>query len=62
MAIMTSRGRITLPAKVRAALGVGPGDKIEFVQTGVDQFHIVPAAKPRKKLKASVRKPANQFC
>jgi AbrB family looped-hinge helix DNA binding protein len=28
---VTTRGRITLPAWVRERLGVGPGDKVEFV-------------------------------
>jgi antitoxin PrlF len=61
MAVMTSRGRITIPAKVRAAPGVGPGDKVEFVKTGLDQFSIVPAAKPTKKLRTPPRNPAKRL-
>ena len=31
-AIVTSRGRITIPANVRPALGADTGDRIEFVE------------------------------
>jgi AbrB family looped-hinge helix DNA binding protein len=30
MTKMTKKGQITLPAKIREAMGVQPGDKIEF--------------------------------
>lgn len=29
-AIVTRKGRITIPAAVRQALQVGPGDRVEF--------------------------------
>jgi AbrB family looped-hinge helix DNA binding protein len=31
---LSSEGRVVIPAAVRAALGVGPGDKIRFVVGG----------------------------
>ena len=31
---ITSKGQITLPREVRQALGVNPGDKIVFEQSG----------------------------
>ena len=30
---LQSRGRLTLPAEVRRALGVAPGDQVEFHET-----------------------------
>jgi antitoxin PrlF len=32
IAKITSKGQTTLPAEVRAALGVGPGDRVEFIK------------------------------
>lgn len=33
-AIVTRKGQVTIPAKVRAALGIEAGDRLEFVQVG----------------------------
>lgn len=56
---MTSKGRITIPAIVRAALGVEAGDRLEFVQVGPGQFQLVAATQSVKALKGLVRKPAS---
>jgi antitoxin PrlF len=37
---LTSKGRITLPLAVRAALGLSAGQKIEFLPEG-DSFRVV---------------------
>jgi antitoxin PrlF len=39
-ATLTSKGRITLPLAVRAALGLTAGQKIEFLPEG-DSFRVV---------------------
>jgi AbrB family looped-hinge helix DNA binding protein len=39
-ATMTSKGQITIPARVRAALGIATGDKIDFVEIEKGQFVI----------------------
>jgi antitoxin PrlF len=39
-ATLTSKGRITLPRAVRAALGLTAGQKIEFLPDG-DSFRVV---------------------
>jgi antitoxin PrlF len=39
-AILTSKGRITLPLAVRMALGLTAGQKIEFLPEG-DSFRVV---------------------
>ena len=31
---LTSKGQITIPANIRAALGVEAGSRLEFVETG----------------------------
>lgn len=56
-ATLTSKGQITLPAIVRAALGVEAGDRVEFVQTEAGRFELVAATLPVTALKGMVRKP-----
>jgi len=34
MARITSKGQITVPHEIRRALGVGPGDRLEFEKKG----------------------------
>ena len=56
-ATMTSKGQITIPAIVRAALGVEAGDRVEFVQVEPGRFELVAATQPVTALKGLVRKP-----
>jgi antitoxin PrlF len=42
-ATVTSKGQITIPAKVRAALGLDAGDRVEFVEIEKGTFAIIPA-------------------
>ena len=58
-ATMTSKGQITIPAIVRAALGVVTGDRVEFVQTEPGHFELVAATRSVKALKGLVSKPAS---
>jgi antitoxin PrlF len=57
-ATMTSKGQITIPAPVRAALGIEAGSRVEFVQVGEGRFELVAATRPVTALKGLVRKPA----
>ena len=57
-ATMTSKGQITVPAAVQTALGVGSGDRVEFVQVGPGRFELVAATQSATALKGMVRKPA----
>jgi len=52
---LTSRGRVTIPIKVRSALGVRPGDRIEFVEIEKSKFIIVGAMPSVGELKGIVR-------
>jgi AbrB family looped-hinge helix DNA binding protein len=54
-ATVTSKGQITIPAKVREALGLDPGDRVEFVETGKREFSIVPATGSVRELKGLFR-------
>jgi AbrB family looped-hinge helix DNA binding protein len=56
-ATVNSKGQITIPVQVRAALGLRPGDEIEFVDLGNGQFAIVPAPYSVERLKGLIRKP-----
>ena len=50
-ATVTSKGQITIPARVRDALGLEAGDRVEFVDLGRGQFEIVAATRSVQELK-----------
>jgi AbrB family looped-hinge helix DNA binding protein len=56
-ATVTSKGQLTIPKDVREALGVGPGDRVEFVQMADGNFAVMPATKSIKRLKGIIPKP-----
>lgn len=58
-ATLTSKGQITIPAAVRAALGVGAGDRVEFIQIEPGHFKLVAATQSVTALKGLLRKPAS---
>ena len=57
-ATITSNGRITIPKKVREALGVRTGDRVEFVPEGKGVYRFVAATQDVRRLKGLVPKPA----
>jgi antitoxin PrlF len=57
-ATLTSKGRITIPAQIRASLGLNTGDRIEFVAIGDGKFAIMAATHSARNLKGLIRKPA----
>ena len=48
---LTSKGQITIPAKVRAALGVDTGDRVEFVEVAPGRYEIIAATRSVTDLK-----------
>ena len=48
---LTSKSRITIPARVRRALGLEPEDRLEFVEQGKDEFPIGAATCSVEELK-----------
>jgi AbrB family looped-hinge helix DNA binding protein len=57
-ATITSKGQITIPKEVREALGVGTGDRVEFVAEEEGVYRIVAATRDVRHLKGLVPKPA----
>lgn len=56
-ATITSKGQITIPARVRAALGLSAGDRIEFVKQESGKYVIIPATHSVQELKGLIKKP-----
>ena len=57
-ATITSKGQITIPKEVRDALGVGAGDRVEFVAEEEGVYKVVAATRDVRHLKGLVPKPA----
>lgn len=57
-ATLTSKGQVTIPARVRASLGLNTGDRIEFVDLGDGKYAIMAAIQPAQSLKGMIRKPS----
>jgi antitoxin PrlF len=55
-AIVSTKGQVVIPARVRAEMGVGTGSRIEFVKTP-DGWLIKPATLPVTALKGMLAKP-----
>ena len=56
-AVITSKGRVTLPKPVRDELHLEPGDKIDIVVEG-DGLRVTPVTAPVTQLKGMVPQPA----
>ena len=54
IAVLTSKGQVTIPVSVRTAMGIGAGDRIEFIEAGNGQFAVMAATKSVKNLKGII--------
>jgi antitoxin PrlF len=52
-----SKGRLTIPANVRRALALHPGDRVEFVELERGEFLLVSANRSLTDLKGMFGKP-----
>ena len=52
---VTTKGQITIPIKIRTALGLDAGDRVEFVETEPGQFTLVAATRSVQDLKGIFR-------
>ncbi len=50
-ATITSKGQITVPVRIRKALGLDAGDRVEFVEIEKGRFAIIAATRPVRELK-----------
>lgn len=57
IATMTSKGQITIPARVRAALHIKAGDRIEFIPIEPGRFELLAITQSVTALKGLIRKP-----
>lgn len=57
-ATVTSKGQITIPAEVRQSLGVGAGDRVEFVEVAAGRFEVVAVTRSVTELKGMFGTPA----
>jgi antitoxin PrlF len=57
VATLTSKGQITIPAQVRAELGVDTGDRIEFVEVAPGRYEMIAATKSVTALRGMFPKP-----
>lgn len=56
-ATVTSKGQITIPVAVREKLGVGAGDRVEFVEVAPGEFALKAATEDIRALKGAVSRP-----
>ena len=56
-ATITSKGQVTIPKDVRTRLGIGTGDRVEFVEIQDGVFQIVAATQDVQALKGIVPSP-----
>lgn len=57
-ATLSSKGQVTLPREVRAALGVSAGDRLDFIRLEDGNYAIVPASHSIRALKGLLPRPA----
>jgi antitoxin PrlF len=60
-ATLTSKGQITIPAKVRHDLKVDAGDRVEFIQIAPDRYEFVAATQNVTELKGMFGKPTKKI-
>lgn len=56
-ATITSKGQITIPVAVRHKLGIGTGDRVEFVELAGGEFALKAATEDVRSLRGIVQKP-----
>ena len=57
-ATLTSKGQVTIPAAIRARLGIDAGSRIEFIEIEPGKYAIIPATSPVQALKGMLKMPA----
>lgn len=60
-ATVTGKGQITIPAQIRAALHVGTGDRVEFVEIEPGRYEFIAATRSLSELKGMFKKPSKSI-
>ncbi len=58
MALITSKGQVTIPVAARRKLGLVPGSRVDFVLNEQEHLEMIPVADSVRKLKGMVPRPA----
>ena len=59
-ATVTSKGQVTIPRKVREHLGLGAGDKVDFVITSDGSVHLLVVAGSVRRLYGFLKRPGRR--
>ena len=57
VAVLTSKGQVTIPIAIRSKLRLKTGDSLDFVVSKDEQISIIPTRMPVQSLKGIVPKP-----
>jgi AbrB family looped-hinge helix DNA binding protein len=57
LAVLSSKGQITIPVAVRNQLRLKTGDALDFICTNDESVELVPARTPVQALKGMIQKP-----
>lgn len=56
-ATVTSKGQITIPARIREAMHVSTGDRVEFIEVAPGRYELIAAIRSVTDLKGMFGKP-----
>ncbi len=59
-ATISSKGQLTLPKEIRGALGLSPGDRVNFVRMEDGNYAVLPATHSVQTLKGFLRRPGQK--
>ena len=57
---ISSKGQLTLPKEIRVALGLSPGDRVNFVRMEDGNYAVLPATHSVQTLKGFLRRPGQK--
>ncbi len=61
-ATVSLKGQLTLPKEIRVALGLRPGDRVNFVRMEDGNYAVLPATHSVQTLKGFLRRPGQKIC
>ena len=58
LAVLSSKGQITIPVSIRNLLQLKTGDAVDFVFASPERVELIPARTPVRALRGIIRKPS----